>query len=45
MVTGMEEQLILEVKKGDHSVIKFVGPDEPNIGLGLRLCPSGNQIP
>ena len=35
----------MEDGKEAFSVIEFLGPDDPNEGLGFRLCPSGNQTP
>ncbi|KAL9183020.1 hypothetical protein ACHAXT_004807 [Thalassiosira profunda] len=31
--------------KGGAAVIKFLPPGEPNVGLGFRLCPNGDQRP
>ncbi len=27
------------------SIIPYLRPDQPNVGMGFRLCPSGNQLP
>ena len=43
IVRATEEVLILEDGKGAFSVIDFQSPDQPNVGLGYRLCPDGNQ--
>ena len=40
-----EEVLILQDGKGAHAIIDYVPPDKPNVGLGFRLCPDGNQLP
>lgn len=40
-----DESLILHNGKGAHTVITYVPPDEPNVGLGFHICPDGNQIP
>ena len=45
MVRSTDERLVLKDGKGAHSVIQFLSPDEPNKGLGFRLCPNGNQRP
>ncbi|NCG03282.1 MAG: hypothetical protein GWP22_07470, partial [Actinomycetales bacterium] len=45
MVQACEDRLILKDGKGSFSVIQFLSPDEPNKGLGFRLCPNGNQAP
>ncbi len=42
-MTSTEKQLIIEDGKDVYLIIKILGPDEPNIGLGFCLCPSGNQ--
>ena len=39
----MDDELVLEDGNGAHAIIKFCGPDEPNKGLGFRICPSGKQ--
>lgn len=41
----MHEQLVLLDGKGAHSVIQYVPPNRPNVGLGFNLCPDGNQLP
>ena len=43
--TDIEEELILNDGKGAYTRIDYLGPDEPNVGLGFHLCPSGNQNP
>ena len=43
LVKETEEVLVLEDGKGAFSVIDFQAPDKPNVGLGYRLCPDGNQ--
>ena len=42
---AMKEQLILLDGKGAHSVIQYIPPDKPNVGLGFNLCLDGNQLP
>lgn len=37
--------VVLHDGKGACTVIDYVPPDEPNVGLGFRLCPTGNQLP
>ena len=37
--------LVLEDNKGGTVVIEFLAPDQPNKGLGYRLCLDGNQGP
>ena len=41
----IDEELILHDGKGAYTRIEYLGPDEPNVGLGFHICPSGNQIP
>ena len=43
--TNFNEQLLLHDGKGSQVTIKYLTPDEPNVGLGFNLCISGNQIP
>lgn len=43
--TDIEEQLTLHDGKESRAVIQYLGPNEPNVGLGFRLCPTGNQAP
>eukprot|EP00956_Cyclotella_meneghiniana_P028517 scaffold66584_cov56-Cyclotella_meneghiniana.AAC.4 len=38
-----EDTLVLKDNKGGAAVIEFLGPDQPNKGLGYLLCPTGNQ--
>ena len=45
LVAGTDKRLIMEDGRGAFAVIEFLSPDEPNVGLGYRLCPSGNQAP
>ena len=40
-----EDAVVLQDGKGACSVIDYVPPDKPNIGLGFSLCPDGNQMP
>ena len=41
----MKEQLVLLDGKGAHTVITYIPPNEPNVGLGFNLCLDGNQLP
>lgn len=34
---------VLRDHKGGYAYIKYLFPDEPNVGLGYRQCPDGNQ--
>jgi hypothetical protein len=43
--TSIPDQLLLHNGKGSQVAIKYLTPDEPNVGLGFNLCISGNQIP
>lgn len=43
LVKATEERTILEDGNGAISVIDFVAPDEPNEGLGYKMCPDGNM--
>ena len=45
LVTSTDKRLIMEDGHGAFSIIEFLGPDHPNVGLGYRLCPSGSQKP
>jgi hypothetical protein len=40
-----DHTLVLEDNKGGVALIEFLAPDQPNKGLGYRLCPDGNQGP
>ena len=40
-----QEQLVLHDGKGAYAAITYLPPDEPNVGLGFSLCPTGNQLP
>jgi hypothetical protein len=39
------EQLLLYDGKGAYAEIQYLPADEPNIGLGFSICPTGNQLP
>ena len=39
------EKVVLQDGKGAHVEIKYLPPDEPNVGLGFNLCISGIQTP
>ena len=41
----IKDELILHDGKGAYTRIDYLGPDEPNVGLGFHICPSGNQLP
>ena len=41
----VDGQLLLHDGKGSQVAIKYLSPDEPNVGLGFNLCISGNQMP
>ncbi|KAL7531762.1 hypothetical protein ACHAWF_003900 [Thalassiosira exigua] len=43
MVKATNETIILEDGKGVLAVINFLRPDQPNVGLGFKLCMDGNQ--
>ena len=33
----------MEDGHGSYAVIDFLPPDQPNVGLGYRICPDGSQ--
>jgi hypothetical protein len=43
IVKSTDHRIVLKDNKGGMAVIDFLGPDQPNVGLGYRLCPDGNQ--
>ena len=43
LVKATEERIVLEDGNGAISVIDFVAPDEPNEGLGYKMCPDGTM--
>jgi hypothetical protein len=43
MIASTTERLIMEDGHGTYSVIEFLPPDQPNVGLGYRICPNGSQ--
>lgn len=43
MVTSTEEQLAMNDGKGSEAIIEYLPPDQPNVGLGYRICPDGSQ--
>ncbi|EED89738.1 predicted protein [Thalassiosira pseudonana CCMP1335] len=43
IVKSTDQRIVLKDNKGGMAVIDFLGPDQPNVGLGYRLCPDGNQ--
>ena len=44
MVTSTDERVIMEDGHGTYAVIDFLPPDQPNVGLGFRICPNGSQL-
>lgn len=45
LVTSVEDKLVLEDGHGTYAVIDYLPPDQPNVGLGYRICPNGSQAP
>jgi hypothetical protein len=45
MVSSTTERLIMADGNGSFATIEFLPPDQPNIGLGYRICPNGSQLP
>ncbi|KAL9183056.1 hypothetical protein ACHAXT_004843 [Thalassiosira profunda] len=45
LIYETDEELVMKDGKGGVAVIKFLPPDAPNVGLGFRLCPNGDQRP
>ncbi len=45
LLTSTSERLVMEDSHGTLSVIDFLPPDQPNVGLGYRICPNGSQTP
>lgn len=43
LLHATDEQLILHDGKGAYAVIKFLPPDQPNVGLSFHICPDGNH--
>lgn len=43
--TNNDHRLILQDGKGAGASIQYRTPNEPNVGLGFNICPSGNQRP
>lgn len=43
LVHSTQERLVLDDGNGCSSVIDFLPPNQPNVGLGYRLCPDGSQ--
>ena len=39
------ESLVMTDCHGSPSAIPFLHPDQPNVGLGFHICPSGSQLP
>ena len=42
LLKSTKEQLLLHDGKGAYAIIKFLAPNEPNVGLGYQLCPYGS---
>ena len=45
LIQATTERIVLKNNSGGIYIIEWKSPDEPNIGLGYYLCPSGNQKP
>ena len=43
LVNSTTEQLVMDDGHGSFAIIEFLPPDQPNVGLGFRLCPNGSQ--
>lgn len=43
LVHSTQERMVLDDGNGCYSVIDFLPPNQPNVGLGYRLCPDGSQ--
>jgi hypothetical protein len=43
MVTTTNGELTMDDGKGASAIIDYLPPNQPNIGLGYRLCPDGSQ--
>ena len=45
MVSSTTKQLIMVDGNGSFASIEFLSPDQPNVGLGYRICPNSSQLP
>ena len=45
MISHTDQTLSINDGKGATSIIDYLSPSEPNVGLGFRLCPNANQEP
>ena len=45
MLSETDRSIVIHDCKGATSTIDFISPNEPNVGLGFRLCPNANQEP
>lgn len=43
MVSSTTEQMSMNDGKGSEATIEYLPPDQPNVGLGYRICPDGSQ--
>ena len=44
LVLSTTERLIMADGNGSFATIEFLPPDQPNVGLGYRICPNGSQL-
>ena len=45
MVTDPNTVLLLRNTNNTPTIIQYLPPNEPNVGLGFHICPDGNQLP
>jgi hypothetical protein len=43
MIHSTEDQLVMGDGNGSFATINFLPPNQPNVGLGYRICPNGDQ--
>ena len=43
MVHSTTERLVMDDGNGSFATIDFLPPNQPNVGLGYRICPNGDQ--
>jgi hypothetical protein len=43
LVHSTTERLVMSDGHSTYSTIDFLTPDQPNVGLGFRICPTGSQ--
>ncbi|KAL7554121.1 hypothetical protein ACHAWF_018191 [Thalassiosira exigua] len=43
LVQATESRIVMEDGKGGIAIIDFLGPDQPNVGLGYKMCPAGHK--